>query len=137
MCCLPSCNKIAKEGKLCKTCYTRIWRLENPERASFLNLRSNSKRRGKAFTLTFEDFLEFCYKYNYMVGKGRSKESYTIDCIVNEEGYHKDNLQVLTKSANSSKGTKKLEVWWDDCERKLKAKVVELKTNTDNSDCPF
>lgn len=71
-----------------------------------------------------------------MVGKGRTKTSYSIDCKKPEEGYHYDNLQKLTVSENSSKGTKKLEVWWDEYEKKLKAKVTKLN-EMDNSDCPF
>lgn len=43
-----------------------------------------------------------------MAGKGRSRTSYTIDCIVNELGYVEGNIRVLPKHENSAKGTKSI-----------------------------
>lgn len=138
VCQSPNCSSITRgRQKLCKTCTSRLWRIKNPERASFLNLKSNSKKRNIPFLLTFEQFQQFCVEYNYIEGKGRSKTSYTIDRIRNEEGYHIDNLQVLPNSQNASKGTKKLEAWWDEQENKIKFVVTTLNKNRDNSNCPF
>jgi hypothetical protein len=78
-------------------------------RYSFKNLRNNAKRRGIAFTLTFAQFQQFCYLTDYMAGKGRSSESYSIDRIDNKHGYHWWNIDSMPKGANSSKGTKVLD----------------------------
>lgn len=77
--------------------------------AAYQNLKYNTTRRSKEqnkhkpFTITFEDFKEFCIETKYMAGKGRTKTSYTIDCIIEELGYVRGNLQKLTKSDNSKK----------------------------------
>lgn len=78
-------------------------------KAAYQTLKYNTTRRAKEqgrpkpFTITFEDFKEFCIETKYMAGKGRSKTSYTIDCIKEELGYVRGNLQKLTKSDNSKK----------------------------------
>lgn len=89
--------------KICTTCSTRKWRAKNLERSAYLNLRANSKRRNIKFELTYEQFLEFGYKHKYFAGKGKTKDSYSIDRINNELGYVIDNIQVLTISENSRK----------------------------------
>lgn len=80
--------------------------------AAYKNLRDNAKRRGKVFTLTFDQFSEFCYRTNYMAGRGRTKESYSIDRIDNNKGYTADNIRVLTVSENARKHTKVLNYDW-------------------------
>lgn len=72
-------------------------------KAAFQTLRQNARRRGKEFTLTFEDFEAFCYAFDYIAGKGRKAKSYTVDRIDNEKGYTRDNIQMLTKSDNVKK----------------------------------
>lgn len=103
-CATPYCRNSARQGQnFCGTCVTAKWRRHNPMMAAYVTLRYNATRRGKPFTITFDDFKEFCYLTNYMAGRGRSKTSYTIDCIINALGYVPGNLQQLSKSANSSK----------------------------------
>lgn len=77
-------------------------------KAAFQTLRQNARRRKKPFTITFQDFQQFCYKYNYMAGKGRNKESYTIDRKINALGYVPGNLRMLTNSQNAAKRNKML-----------------------------
>jgi hypothetical protein len=101
-CSTAYCKRKTKR-KICSTCTTRLWRAKNPERSSYLNLRNNSKRRGIKFELTYEQFLEFGYKHKYFIGKGKTKDSYSIDRIKNELGYTIDNIQILTISQNASK----------------------------------
>lgn len=40
------------------------------------------------------------------MGKGRSKESITIDRVDNNKGYVAGNIQPLSNSSNSAKGTR-------------------------------
>jgi len=72
-------------------------------RAAYMALRDNAKRRGKAFDLTFEDFQVLAIETEYIIKKGRSKLSYTLDRDKNELGYTKDNIKVLTNSDNVKK----------------------------------
>lgn len=133
-CCTPYCRNRTQYNK-CSTCSSREWRKQNPMRASYLNLKSNSKRRGKDFTLTYEEFTEFCRETKYIQGKGKSLDSYTIDRIDNDKGYTIDNIQVLTFADNRSKGTKSLSYDW---ETKW-ARVYEHKplTPEEAADLPF
>jgi hypothetical protein len=88
---------------LCSTCRSRKSRLADPVRYSYNTLKSNAKRRGKDFTLTPDEFKRFCIKTNYIAGKGRSADSYTVDRRDEDRGYHADNIGVLTNSQNVRK----------------------------------
>lgn len=94
---------------------------------AFSVLRNNAKRRNVEFTLTFEQFEKFCIKYDYLAGKGKTKESYSIDRIDNSRGYVEDNIAILTLSENSRKGTKTLHAYYDHYERKVVAHVSTRK----------
>jgi len=75
-------------------------------KAAYQTLKYNATRRGVYFDLTYEEFVEFCYEYEYMAGKGRSSKSYTVARIEEDEplpGYTRGNLRVLPKSINSSR----------------------------------
>lgn len=103
-CQTPYCRKQAQKGyKFCGGCRSRKYRSENPMMASYMNLRANAKRRGKLFTITFEYFKEFCYQTDYVVGKGRTKDCYSVDRKKEELGYIPGNLQRLTVGQNKKK----------------------------------
>lgn len=113
-CSSPYCKNKARKGRtICHSCESRKKREKNPMRAAFEALRFNSRRRGKKFDITFEQFKEFCYETAYMAGKGRTKQSFTVDCEINELGYTYGNLRNRSKSINSSKGKKKLIYDWE------------------------
>lgn len=78
-------------------------RQANPLLYCYRTLRANAKHRNVPFSLTLEQFKEFCARTEYLHKKGRGKEAYTIDRIRNWEGYHVDNIQVLPNKENSSK----------------------------------
>lgn len=75
----------------------------HPDKYAYKNLKTNAKRRGKEFSLTFEEFIEFAIKHNYIAGKGITKTGLHIDRIDNRKGYTIDNIQVLTNSENIRK----------------------------------
>lgn len=102
----PRCRNKTDGRKHCATCRSRKSRKENAMRYAYQANKDNAKRRGKIHTITFEDFKEFCHETDYMAGKGRTKESFSIDCIINELGYVPGNLRKLTVSENAKKGTK-------------------------------
>lgn len=103
-CSIKYCSrKRAKGRKICCTHYSRQWREKNPIRDAYNNLKSNAKRRKKVFDLTFEEFKEFAVKTEYLDKKGRSATGYHVDRIREEDGYTRDNIQVLTNSENIKK----------------------------------
>lgn len=91
---------------------------------------ANAKRRNKPCYLSFEDFKDFCVETNYMAGKGRTKKSYSIDCIINDLGYIRGNLQRLSLSDNSKKGTKRLHYNWET--REASVETVTIINHTEN-----
>lgn len=95
--------KICKTGCICSTCRSRRTRAADPIRYSFINLRTNAKRRGKVFTITLEYFKQFCYRTDYIAGKGRTADSYTVDRINESLGYEPGNIQVLPNADNVRK----------------------------------
>lgn len=103
MCITKYCRKPGYRGNYCHSCHKRRYKERHPERYAYSNLKQNAKRRGKEFDLTFEDFLAFVIKTNYMVSKGRYKESYHIDRIDETKGYTVDNIQVITNTENIRK----------------------------------
>lgn len=128
-----NCNNKIIVGKKCSSCRCFETRKKDPEKYAYNNLKSNAKKRNIVFELTIEEFCQFCIETNYIIGKGKTKLSLTIDRKNNDIGYILSNLRVLTNSENSSKGTKKLEY---DCER---AKFTVTKTIDPEitSDNPF
>jgi len=76
----------------------------NPLGYTYSRLKQNAKRRRKTFTLTLEQFGQFCTETNYLELKGKQGSNLSIDRINNGKGYEVGNLQVLTLSANSRKG---------------------------------
>lgn len=82
----------------------REWRKNNPIKSAFINLRSNAKRRGIPFEISFEYFNDFSVKTKLLTNSGTKAESYSVDRINNEIGYIKGNLQVLSLSDNGYKG---------------------------------
>lgn len=113
-CVTPYCKNKAREGrKICNTCDSRRKRSKNPMRAAFEALRFNSRRRGKVFNLSWDEFKQFCRETVYMAGKGRNKPCFTIDRIDDSKGYTANNIQVLSKSMNSAKAKKKLVYDWE------------------------
>ncbi len=92
------------DKSFCYTCEKRRWAESNPERYAYCNLKTNAKRRGKFFDLTFEQFLWFLKKYpDYMAKRGRRVKSLQIDCIENELGYTFLNIRSISAKANRYK----------------------------------
>lgn len=87
----------------CSSCRSRAYRKKFPIKYAFTTLKSNAKRRGIEFSLTIEYFTLFCTKTNYIRGKGKTSESYSIDRIDINKGYVEDNIQILTLRENTQK----------------------------------
>lgn len=67
------------------------------------NLRCNARRRGKVFTLTRQEFEQFCAETNYLELRGKTGKSASIDRVDNRKGYELGNIRILTLSENTHK----------------------------------
>lgn len=81
----------------------RRFRAKNPDKAAYYALKYNAKRRNKPFELTFEQFKEFCDTTGYVEGRGKNRDSLTIDRIDRHKGYTVDNIQIMSHFENSVK----------------------------------
>lgn len=110
LCCAYKCsNKQSKKDRFCSKHSKRYQKEVNPINYAYNTLKCNAKRRGKSFELTLDQFKEFCQQTDYINLKGKTASSLSIDRIKQSEGYHYNNIQPLTLSENSKKGTSKNE----------------------------
>ncbi|MES2382495.1 MAG: hypothetical protein V4538_15715 [Bacteroidota bacterium] len=103
MCETKKCNRKPKQGKYCYTCIKRKYKAKHPERYAYSVTKNNAKRRGKPFTISFEYFLKFCVKTNYIAGKGITKHGLHIDRIKEHLGYVPGNIQAKENTDNIKK----------------------------------
>jgi len=105
LCVVSQCkNSTGVGNRFCFKHKREYQKINNPLRYWFDVLRQNARRRKKEFTLTIEEFKDFCEKENYLEFKGRSNAgNYTIDRRNDKLGYTFSNIFVLTLSQNSRK----------------------------------
>jgi len=94
--------------KACKTpfcarCKWKAYVEKNPLKATFKNLRTHARERGKDFSLTFDQFRRFAEKTDYMRRKGKTSLSLQIDRIRDEGPYAIWNIQAITLRENTRK----------------------------------
>ncbi len=92
-----------KHRHRCSNCEKRKYANENPEKYCFQVLRQNARYRRKFFDLTFEQFLGFLVKTNYLELRGRCACNLSIDRRINEIGYTISNIRAITVRDNSLK----------------------------------
>lgn len=83
----------------------RLWRARNPTRDAYNNLRNKARIRKIKFTLTFDEFKGLSDAAGYVLNKGQTPDSLSIDRIDPDRGYEIDNVAVVTLAHNSSKGS--------------------------------
>ena len=98
------CMNVKKaDQNICNTCAAKLYKSRHPYEYSYQKLRANARRRGKDFSLTFEQFKEFAIKTFYMDKVGRHYNGLHIDRIDETRGYHADNIQPMINSDNVKK----------------------------------
>lgn len=128
-CKTPYCRRnCRKGGKDCNTCHSTKVRAANPLRAGYRGLKSNAKRRGIIFELTFEQYQKLVKSSNYLEQCGKTKGALQIDRIWNDLGYVEGNLRVVTQEQNRAAYVKYLQ--------DRKAEEGDIVTGNPN-DVPF
>lgn len=97
-------RKHSTRDRFCHKHRKRFQKDNNPLVYCYGYLKQNAKRRGKAFSLTIEEFKQFCNETGYLELKGKLRKSASIDRIDHTKGYSLDNIQVLSLSDNGKKG---------------------------------
>ena len=105
-CCAFNCTNepIKRKGGLCHKHYARKRREVDPVYSRYNQFKSNATRRNKPNSITLKQFRNLCNESGYIIEKGKRGQNMTIDCIINKDGYHIDNIQFLTNKQNASKG---------------------------------
>lgn len=131
------CNSRPRRAKSskCHTCESRLKRDRDRVKYAFNTLRSNAKRRGHGFDLTLEQFRNFAIETDYIVNKGKTATSYSIDRRENDKGYTLDNIQIMTLADNSRKHTKR--VVYEPETRQFYTATLPIDEATTHTDCPF
>lgn len=104
-CCAYGCNEspIAKKAGLCHKHYARKLRVVDPVGSRYNQFKNNAVKRNKIFTISIDQFRNFCTETGYIITKFKRGRNATIDLINNELGYHIDNIQLLTMNQNLQK----------------------------------
>jgi hypothetical protein len=103
-CNTPNCIRVAaRHQRKCEVCKKRIYRANNILMAVYSNLKFNAKARRIKFQLTLKEFKDFCVEHNYLELRGKTATSLSIDRIIEDGPYSRDNIQVLPLAANTAK----------------------------------
>lgn len=102
LCCAYGCtNKRYKGSRMCLKHINKTRLFVEPEKVCYNNLKGNAKKRGKSFSLTFEEFLSFLeMNPDYLSKKGKGVKNLQIDRIDNSKGYSLDNIRSITTKEN-------------------------------------
>ena len=104
-CCAYHCKSkpCARKRGLCHKHYHIHRRIIDPVYDRYVNFRGNAKKRCKDFTITLEQFRDWCNEKGYIIKRGYRGKNCTVDRIRNWEGYHIGNIQLITNMANIRK----------------------------------
>lgn len=104
-------------NKLCYTCcerralYSRTYREKHPKKAILKSARINAKKLGVTFSLKEEDIKipKICPVLQIPIKNGEKRVGYSIDRIIPEKGYVKDNIKIISDRANRLKNNASIE----------------------------
>lgn len=88
---------------VCNKCRTKRWKLNNPLRAAFCDVRASALKRRIPFLISFEEFQGFLEGTDYLERKGKCLGDLHLDRIDAQRGYEIGNLQILTALENLHK----------------------------------
>lgn len=88
----------------CWKCRSRRLKENRPWTYVLNMLRHSARKRNLPFSLTVDEFKDFCLKTGYLERRGNKPDDLTIDRIDWNDGYHIWNIRVLTHAENSGQG---------------------------------
>ena len=125
-----------EEARIKSVAKVKSWRERNPMKYAYNNLKSNAKRRGIPFDLSFEHFKEVAIKYKYIAGKGITKYAYHIDKIKDELGYVDGNIRVMRNTDNVKKYHGTMTSYYCPYEEKM-IHLTQMTKDIEIEDDPF
>jgi len=101
-CCDVKHCRNRRRGKsfMCSKHIMQEWRANNPVTSILNTIRDRARRRGIPFSLSLQEFKEFCATNGY------NSRQHHIDRDDPTDGYHLHNIVVLGASANIAKGNR-------------------------------
>jgi|GEM_PF-3428748 len=94
----------AKKQYCCKHHHQALKR-RDPISYIYSQRKQRAKARGHAWTLTLDNFRDWCHFTGYHEKTGRTAESASIDRKINAHGYHVWNIRCIPYGANAAKYT--------------------------------
>jgi len=106
-------DKYKKDNKLTISIKNRNYRITNIEKVLFNKAKDRAKRKSILFDITLDDIKNIMPKDNICpflgikmcvsLGSGPSNNSFSLDRINSNKGYTKENIQIISNKANTSK----------------------------------
>lgn len=87
----------------CPICRVRLWRANNPIKATYNAIKNKARRRKIPFDLSIEYFTRLCEETGFHLARGRQSYDLQLDRIDALRGYHDDNVRVITAAENRDK----------------------------------
>ena len=101
LCCIAHCRKQRNRGRLCYKHRQEVYKLRHPLRYFFNNHRQNAKRRGKVWSLSFEQYA-LLWKLSGRLPHVKSDGMmWAIDRIDESRGYEWGNVRIVDFMTNS------------------------------------
>jgi len=130
-------NPSRKDRALCHRHEQRRWRAHNPIKNYYNELKQRAKKRGHAFTISYDYFLGFCHATQFL--EEHEGKVLTIERINASKGYVPGNIEALETSLNTAKGNR--ERWLSDEAREAIAnrrreRAASLEEWCDEDDAP-
>lgn len=95
-------NPRAPQRLICWRCKSR--RAKNTVHYVLNIIRGRARRKGIEFSITLDQFRQWCETTGYLEKRGTKPESMTVGRINHDEGYHIGNIQPETHRYNSWMG---------------------------------
>jgi hypothetical protein len=96
-------NLRVEQDSICITCASRLYRMNNPAREAYRQIRDRAERRGQIFNITFAEFLAEIEGTEYLARRGRGPDELHLDRAKVHLGYVPGNLKVITAAENLRK----------------------------------
>lgn len=106
-CVVARCRKPRQKWqRYCHRHQKALWRQTHPIISAWRGIIDRARRKGREFSLTTADFIDFLEETAYMDSKGRWRHCTHMDRKDNTRGYVRGNIQALTCTQNTIKGNK-------------------------------